>query len=225
MKNLLIIFFGMALCLAATAQKNKESFALLVLEPDTAVLEGSLQAEVKTIEQDQQDKYNAAVQQMESVINTGYPKETEKQMSRTRDEIKKALQQLKEKKQDQFRYYHLLSSELTEECIRHFAKNPSVRIAEYEFKTQDLSALNNLCNKMNSDYVVFFSDIRGKTNDNSPVLKITTSLYSRKDNAIIYSQPAEVCCDNKRKGALSSLLRDAALLSFDQIIAVLKEKS
>lgn len=222
-KNL-IIFFSLFVGLAAAAQKNKDAFTLLVLQPDTAILEGSLQSEIKTVEQDQQDKYHAAIHQMESVINAGYSKETEKQMSRTCEEIKKTLQQLKEKNPDQFRYYHLLSSELTEECIRHYAGNPLVRITEHEFKTADVPKLNDLCNKMNCDYVVFFTDVRGETTGNSPVLKITTSLYSRKDNAVIYSQPAEVCCDSKRKSVLSSLLRDAALSSFEQIVAVLKEK-
>jgi len=223
-KNL-IIFFGLVMCLAVRAQKNKESFALLVLQPDTAILEGSLQSEIKTVEQDQQDKYNSAIQQMESVVNAGYPKETEKQMSRTREEIKKTLHLLKEKNPDEFRYYHLVSSELTEECIRYYAQNPSVRITEHEFKSRDLSKLNDLSNQLNCDYIVFFSDIRGNTAGNAPVLKITTSLYSKKDNAVIYSQPIEVCCDNKRKGALSSLLRDAAVSSFEQIIAVMKDKN
>ncbi len=221
----LIIFFSAAICLSAAAQKNKESFALLVLQPDTAILEGGLQSEIQTVEQDQQDKHNEAVHQMESVMNAGYSKEMEKQMSRTREEIRKTLQQAKEKKSDDFKYYHLVSTQLTEECIRYFAPNPLAHITEYEFKTPDVSKLNELSDKMSCDYIVFFSNIKGKTKDNSPVLTITTSLYSKKNNAIVFSQPAEVCCDNKGKGALSSLLRNAALSSFDQIIAALKDKN
>jgi hypothetical protein len=221
----LVVFIVLPFYLAATAQKNKESFSLMVLQPDTAILDGSLQAEVKTIEQDQQEKYNTAVSQMELVMNTGYPKEMEKQMSRTRDEIKKSLLQLKERHPGDFKYFHLLSSELTEECIRHFADNPSIKITESKFIANDTSALKNLCDQMNCDFVVYFSDIKGKAGDHSPVLTITTSVYSKKDNTVIYSQPAEVCCDDKQKGALSSLLRDAALSSFGQIIALLKERS
>ena len=221
----LIVFCGLVICLATAAQKNKESFSLLVLQPDTAILEGGLQSEIKFVEQDQQDKYNVAIQQMQTVMNAGYSKETEKQMNRTRDEIKKTLEQLKEKNTDGIRYYHLVSSELTEECIRHYAKNPSVRITEYVFKSPDLSRLNDLCSKMNTDYIVFFSDIKGEGTGDSPVLKITTSLYSKKDNAVIFSRPAEVCCDNKGNGALSSLLRDAAVSSFEQVVAVLKDKN
>jgi len=210
-----------------TQKNNNQSLVLGILQPDTAMLEGSLQSEVKIVEQDQQDKYNAAIRQMETVMNLkDYSRENEKQMSRTREEIRKALPLLKEKTTKDFRYYHLLSSSLGEACTAQFGKNPSIRIEEYNLQTSEIARFNEIAEKMNCDYIIFFSDIHGLSTNNSPVLKLTTSVYSKKDNAVILSQPSEVCCDKgKHKEVLSSLLQDAAVSSLDQIVALIKKNT
>src|SRR5258706_798012 len=190
---LLFLFTGVN----GMTQKNNNLYLVLgILQPDTAMLEGALKSDVKIVEQDQQEKYNNAIRQMEMVMNLkDYSKENEKQMSRTREEIKKMLPLLKEKNTKNFRYYHLLSSSLGEACTAQFGKNPLIRIEEYNLQASEIDRLNEIAGKMNCDYIIFFSDIRGQSTNNSPVLKLTTSVYSKKDNAVILSQPSEVCCD------------------------------
>ena len=220
---LLVLFSGIN---GLTQKNNYQSLVLGILQPDTAMLEGSLLSEAEIVEQDQQDKYNSAIQQMETVMNLKeYSKENENQMNRTREEIGKALRVLKEKTAKNFRYYHLLSSSLGEACTAQFGNNPSIRIEEYKLQASETARLNEIAGKMNCDYIIFFSDIRGQSTNNSPVLKLTTSVYSKKDNAVIFSQPSEVCCDKgKQKEVLSSLLQDAAVSSLDQVVTLIKEK-
>ena len=103
---------------------------------------------------------------------------------------------------------------------------PRPTMTKTEQTTSEKTArLNEIAGKMNCDYIIFFSDIRGQSTNNSPVLKLTTSVYSKKDNAVIFSQPSEVCCDKgKQKEVLSSLLQDAAVSSLDQVVTLIKEK-
>ena len=226
MKKIFFLLFLFTGVNGMTQKNNNLSLVLGILQPDTAMLEGPLKSEVKIVEQDQQEKYNNAIRQMEMVMNLkDYSKENEKQMSRTREEIKKMLPLLKEKNTKNFRYYHLLSSSLGEACTAQFGKNPLIRIEEYNLQASEIDRLNEIAGKMNCDYIIFFSDIRGQSTNNSPVLKLTTSVYSKKDNAVILSQPSEVCCDKgKHKEVLSSLLQDAAVSSLEQIVALIKEK-
>ncbi len=225
MRNLFFFLLLLAGINGISQRTNNTSLVLGILQPDTAMLEGPLQSEVEIVEQDQQDKYNNAIRQMETVMNLkDYSRENEKQMSRTREEIRKALPALKEKNTKNFRYYHLLSSSLGEACTAQFGKNPLIRIEQYNLQASEITTLNEIAGKMNCDYIIFFSDIHGLSTDNSPVLKLTTSVYSKKDNAVIFSQPSEVCCDkDKNKEVLSSLLQDAAVSSLDQIVALIKE--
>ncbi|MEJ0105907.1 MAG: hypothetical protein WDO19_26610 [Bacteroidota bacterium] len=225
MRNLFFFLLLLAGINGISQRTNNTSLVLGILQPDTAMLEGPLQSEVEIVEQDQQDKYNSAIRQMETVMNLkDYSRENEKQMSRTREEIRKALPALKEKNTKNFRYYHLLSSSLGEACTAQFGKNPLIRIEQYNLQASEITTLNEIAGKMNCDYIIFFSDIHGLSTDNSPVLKLTTSVYSKKDNAVIFSQPSEVCCDkDKNKEVLSSLLQDAAVSSLDQIVALIKE--
>ncbi len=55
----------------------------------------------------------------------------------------------------------------------------------------DLASVAHLADTAKADYVVFFSNVHSENKNGQPVLKLTTSLYAKKDNKIIFSKETE----------------------------------
>ena len=70
-----------------------------------------------------------------------------------------------------------------------FGKYPVV--IELPIQKTSIDALNKLADMQNADYIVFFSNIHSAKKRGLPILKLTTSLYSKKDNKIIISKKTE----------------------------------
>ena len=92
----------------------------------------------------------------------------------------------------------------------------------------DIASLFKLADTSKADYVVFFSNVHSEVKDGLPILKLTTSLYSKKDNKLILIKETEG--DKDRRGdmwtcafevPLSCLLINGVKTSTDEVAPII----
>jgi hypothetical protein len=108
--------------------------------------------------------------------------------------MKKEFIQLKsyEPEVKNFKYYHVLSTYSIAIYRFYFNESkPFSTIIEMPNQKTDLASLKTLADTSQSDYIVFYSNIHSDTRNGAPILKLTTTLYSRKDNKIILKKETE----------------------------------
>jgi predicted acyltransferase (DUF342 family) len=95
----------------------------------------------------------------------------------------------------------------------------------------DLSNLKILADTSHADYIVFYSNIHAVQGDGFPILKLTTSLYSRNDNEIILTK--ETDGDTNSRGLmwtcnmnvmLSCLFINGVRTSTGEVASVLRKR-
>lgn len=217
-------------CLTTYGQNGMwKPFKLCVIQPDTAVIDQSLFSETDSIVATQLKRYYKSVDIMEKLVNCigcqRDPDETEK--------MKQELTQLKsyESEAKRFKYFHLISSYSTEVYNFYFNEyEPYSTIIELPKQKTDIISLKNLADTAKADYIVFFSKIHSVDKDGLLTLKLTTSLYSKKDSKVILAKETEGdtissgglwTCGNT---TLSCLLINAVKTSTDGVANVLRKK-
>jgi hypothetical protein len=95
----------------------------------------------------------------------------------------------------------------------------------------DLIALKTLADTSKADYIVFYRNIHTSDRNGLPILKFTTSLYSKKDNKIILSKETEGDTDSKgdmwtcnMDVMLSCLLINGVRTSTDEVANILRKR-
>ena len=186
----------LTLSLASYGQKGKfNPFKLLVIRPDTAIIDKSLYGDVDSVQLDYQKRYYSSLKQMEDLLNfKDYSKEMEQQFKETQEKLKKEIPLVKAQEAEvkKFKYYQTLSSYSTEVYNFYFNEyEPFSTIIELPNQNTDITLLDKLADTSKADYIVFFSNIHTEIKDGMPILKLTTSLYSKKDKKIILTKDTE----------------------------------
>lgn len=205
-------------------------FKLVVIQPDTAIIDQSLYSSRDSIVATQLRRYYKSVDLMEKLLNCiGCPVD-----GGENEKMKDELVRLKsyEPEAKKFKYYHLLSSYSTEVYNFYFNEyEPYSTIIEIPNQRTDLESLKILVDTLNSDYIVFFSNIHSIDNNGLPVLKLTTSLYSKKENKIILKK--ETDGDTSSRGdmwtcrtdvMLSCLFINGIRTSTDEVTKILRKR-
>ena len=107
---------------------------------------------------------------------------------------------------------------------------PFSTIIEIPNQKTDSLSLKTLADTAKADYIVYYNNIHTVDKDNLPVLKLTTSLYSKQDNTIILTK--ETDGDTTSRGdmwtcgstTLSCLLINAVRTSTDEVTNVLRKR-
>ena len=174
-------------------------FTLIVIQPDTAIINESLQPGKDSIVATQLKRYYRAVETLENLVNCiGCPRD-----SGETEQLKAELNLLKahEPKAKKFRFFHVLSSYSTEVYNFYFNEyEPFSDIIEVPNQRTDLASLKALADSANADYVVFYSNVHTAENEGLPVLELTTSLYSREENKIILNK--KTIGDSSSRGSM-----------------------
>lgn len=169
-------------------------FKMIVLQPDTAIIDSSLYGDIDSVQSEYLQRYHSTVKQMEDLLNfEDYPPEREKEFEGTKEKIRKNLPLLKAREEEvkKFKYFQTLSEYSTEVYNFYFNEyEPYSTIIEYPNQETDLPTLKRLADSLKADYVVFFIDIHTGM-EKSPFLQLTTCLYSYKDNRIILTRKTE----------------------------------
>jgi hypothetical protein len=232
-KNVLFLFLIMGL--NSRAQTGTwHPFKLCVIKPDTAVVAASLMGERDSIEAENLRAYYTSLKQMEQVLAfRDYSKETERSFKATQEKIKEELpvMRAKEGQVKAFRYYQTISQYSAQVYQVYFNDHePFSTIIELPSQSTDMKSLHALAEEQEADYIVFYDDIHTVDTDRLPVLKLTTRLYSKKGNKIIFEKETEG--DNSSRGAmwicnkklvLSCLLINAVRTSTDEVTEVLRK--
>jgi len=170
-------------------------FKLIVIKPDTAIIDKSLYGDIDSVQSDYQKRYYNSLKQMEDLLKfEGYSKEMTQKFKDTQEKLKKEIPLMKAQEENikKFKYYHTLSTYSTEVYNFYFNEyEPFSAIIELPNQNTDISSIVKLADTSKADYIVFFSNVHTDVKDGLPVLQLTTSLYSKKDNKIILTKQTE----------------------------------
>ena len=169
------------------------SFKLVVLKPDTAILDKTLYSETDSIKSDYLKRYYSSIEQMEHLINSkNFPDDTSFKATQERMKVEVATAKALEPEIKKFKYYQTLSAYSTEVYNFYFNEyEPFSTIIELPNQKTDLVSLKKLADTSKADYVLFFNNIYTEVKDGLPILKLTTSLYAKKYNKLILTKGTE----------------------------------
>jgi hypothetical protein len=115
-KFLLLLLFTVAF--TSYGQQGKfNPFRLIVLQPDTAIIDPSLYGDIDSVRSTYIRRYYSSVKQMEDMLNfNNYPSEKTKEYEAYKEKIRKNLPLVKAKEEEvkKFKYFQTLSYYSTE---------------------------------------------------------------------------------------------------------------
>ena len=167
-------------------------FKMVIISVDTVTIDKALFSFIDTIQQDHLNGYYASLKQLEEIANdtTVYPKElmTEKESKETKLQTKAELDTLKkyEYKIKQFKYYQTISEYSTQVYQFYFNEYPPLSTFQLIDKSKiSLKNLSHIADSLKAEYVLGFKNIHTENNNGRLTIKLTTILYSKKDNKIL----------------------------------------
>ncbi|HEY5408621.1 MAG TPA: hypothetical protein VIJ92_16115 [Ginsengibacter sp.] len=184
----------LTLSLTSYGQKGKfNPFKLIVLKPDTAIIDKSLYSDRDSVEVGYLRRYYHGIEQLQQIADAKYH-QNDTSFVRRQKEYKAEIvaEKAMEPEIKKFKYYQTLSTYSTEVYNFYFNEyEPFSEIIELPNQVTDIASLSKLADTSKADYVVFFSNVHSEVKDGLPILKLTTSLYSKKDNKIILTKETE----------------------------------
>ena len=131
-----------------------------------------------------------------------------------------------------FKYFQTISQYSTQVYNFYFNEyKPFSTIVELPNQQTDLSRLRKLADTLKADYIVFYNNIHTVNINGLTRLKLTTSLYSKRDDKIILNKETEG--DTNSRGdmwtcsmnvTLSCLLINSVRTSTDEVANVLRKR-
>jgi hypothetical protein len=175
----------LTICLTTYGQQGMwKPFKLVVIQPDTAVIDHSFDSDKDSVEAIQLKRYYKSVNLIDKMLDCiGCPRD-----SIQTQKMKAELVRLKAREGEakKFKFYQLLSSYSCEVYNFYFNEyKPYSTIFQMPSQKTDLASLKVLADATKADYIVFYENIHTQQKDGMPILKLTTSLYSRTDKKII----------------------------------------
>ena len=211
-----------------------EPFKLLVIKPDTAIIDQSLFSDIDSIEADNLKSYYSSLKQMEDLLNfKDYGKEMEETFKEAHEKLKIQIPLMKAQEDDakKFKYFQTISQYSTQVYNFYFNEyEPFSTIIEMPNQKTDLFSLKSLADSSKADYIVFYNNIHTIDDTDLPLLKLTTSLYSKKDNKIILTKETYGDIDSRGdmwtcgSTTLSCLLINGVRTSTDEVAKVLRKR-
>ena len=224
--KLLTILF-LTFCLQSNGQQRKfNTFKLIILKPDTVIIDKSLYSDRDSIVKAYNESYFRQVKLMEGLVNcVGCPHDSLKI-----EQWKNTLLFLKAKQSQilQFKYYDIISSSSVSVYYSDFDENePFPEIIELPNQKVDIASLFKLADTSKADFIIYFRNIHTELKKGLPILKLTTSLYSKKENRILVTIETDGDANSRgdmgtcRSTVLACLLINAVGTSTDAIFPVI----
>jgi hypothetical protein len=201
-------------------------FKLLVIQPDTALIDKSLFEYRDSVEAQNLKRYFNGVHQMERILTCKGCDSVVKEGIRKELPFVKA-QEIEVRK---FKYFQLVSSYSTEVYNFYFNEYaPFSTIQQLTNHSTNVSTLTALADSAKADYFIFYTDIQTFEKEGFLWLKLTTSLYAKQEGRVILTQETEGdtsshgemwTCYNK----LSCLLINGVKTSTDAVAELLRKR-
>jgi len=161
---------------------------IIILKPDTAIIDKTLRNDIDSIEIEHLKLYYTCAKGSGAF---------EKDFSSSKYPTLESLKQNESffnlpTEVRQFKFFHLISEYSKQIYEFYFSQKqfPS-EIVEMPGERTDLSSLKELADRNRADYVVFFHNIHTVMRDSSPVLRVTTALYSSKETRLLLDSETE----------------------------------
>ena len=229
MQKILPVIF-LILSFSSYSQKGKfNPFKLIVLKPDTAIIDRSLRNDIDSIEAEYIRSYYKSVQEMERFASSTYLlKDREIVPTQTKRKTQVLALKAREPEVKKFKYYQTLSFYSTEVYNFYFNEYaPFSTIIEIPFGKNDIKTLKRLADSSKADYILFFTNVHSVRQQSRPYLKLTTSLYSKKEGRIILTKETEGDTDSRGAmwtcvgNTLRCLLINGVRTSTDEVARVI----
>ncbi|MGB4771927.1 MAG: hypothetical protein WBP58_10730 [Chitinophagaceae bacterium] len=219
--------------LTSYGQKGKFiPFKLVILKPDTAVIEKSLYGDIEIVQSDFLERYYSSVQQIEKLVNSkDFQSDTNFKAEQEQMKLDLSSAKAVETEIKKFKYFQTLSTYSTEVYNFYFNEyEPYSTIIELNNQKTDIQSIRKLADTTKADYVVYFSNVHTVITDGLPILRLTTSVYSKKEDKVILRKETEG--DTKSRGGmwtcgkttLSCLLINGVRTSTNEIAPIIAKE-
>ncbi len=192
-KNFVILLLTIAI---NTFGQTKEivPFKLVIIRPDTAIIDVALYKE--------RDMFEAKHKKMayECLSPRSYSKDSLKTRHNSISDLPKNIPVesdfIKDPEIESFKYYHLISQYSTAVysfLFNTYMNNSRSRVPILEVPNQKVNhpLLKKLAQITGADYIIYFQNVHTLFQDSQFVLNLSTFLYSRKKNKIIFKTTTE----------------------------------
>jgi len=194
-------------------KESWESFKLLIIKPDTAIIDKSLLNEIDSIE-------IAHLKSEYECLNINKKLENDtilKYWKQTNILVKNPSTSSLPDYIWQFKFFHIISEYSRQ--IYEFKFNqyvPNSVFIELPDQPIDINSLTHLSDSTGADYIVFFKNIHTVIKNNLPILKLTTSLYSKEEKRVILKKKTEGNTVNT--GTMTSIDKSNVMWTCDEKI-------
>jgi hypothetical protein len=234
----IFVFLSLTILNSYGQKRKYKPFNLVIITPDTAIIDTSIQSCVDSVEQRNLLARNLYAKQMENILKfTDYPADPalRKQIMQEQAEVKAKLDSDKKTYRndgEQFKYYHTISEFSTENYKYYFNKYPPLSTFQLIPKSNLLlQNLTYIADSLKADYIVGYKDIYIGYENGNLTIKLTTILYSKKENKLLVEGKALIDTKNRDdmrtwtcENQLSSLLGLAAVTSTVNVCEILSKR-
>lgn len=166
-----------------TQESRFKPFTLLIIIPDSAYVDNSLKSLVDSVESGYKESYYSHIETMELF------KQFEPEEKRRETELTIQRAKWMEMEVHDFKYYQaigMLSCPELQSLFNEYPwEKPSLRCQLTETKDLFTYDLNKLTDQYGYDYIIAYKNIRAEKYGNNFRLRLTTSIYSKRDKRII----------------------------------------
>jgi hypothetical protein len=190
MKSITIILLIILLSIDAYCQKGIfKPFKLIVISPDTAVIDPSLIGFEDSVEQSHLRAYYNSINQMEEMlVFTDYPDDMKKQFEENKKLTKANLDSARkyENEVKKFKYFQVISEYSV--SVFQFSFNEYPPFSTFQLIKScpsNIGSIKQLADSLQADYIVGYKNIHTEKNNGDLILRLTTFVYSKKEDKII----------------------------------------
>jgi len=194
MKNIVLAVLLLQ-CVVSYGQKSRyKPFKMVIIAPDTAIIHDQLKIFTDTIESGFIDDYYQSMLNFQRDIDeftnlAASSPDLQAELESQQMELKKVyLQQLLlEPEINKFKYFETVSGYSSYVLQTYFNKDrPHSTFIVVRKDDLGTHKMRKIADKFDAEYVVHYKDIRTVFDDNSLVMKMTTTLYSRPERRTLF---------------------------------------
>lgn len=168
-------------------------FNMVIVSPDTAIIEDELKKFTDTLESDYVKQYYNSIRQMEAVLALkDYPADMKAHFEEKKKEYEEDLRAARqaEKEVKKFRYFETIpvySKSILQMYFNEYPPNSTFQVV----RPKDLKSKNlqDIAEAYKADYVVSYKDVHTSRLDNGLIeMNLTTVLFQAKGSKILFEK-------------------------------------
>ena len=193
MRQFLSVVFLLVSTLLFGQKSEYRPFKMIIVSPDTAIIDEELRSFADTVESDYVKRYYNSIKQMEDFLAfNNYPDDMKKQFEETKMKYEQSLKVVKQSEQEvkRFKYFETISvysNSVLQMYFNEYPPNSTFQVV----RTRDLKSisLKDVAETYKADYVVSYKDIQTNRLDNGLMeMNLTTILFASKGSAILFEK-------------------------------------